>query len=188
MKAAQLIRSLVIVSLCTAAASASMINFSLKPTQQDVLIGQTTSVELWANSTAASTSVFGLQVIVSYDNTKLQFTSSLNDGTFDFEGAAPLNSALVWSGQNVGADASIPDSGVRLATLQFLALHEISSTSVQMLTTSGAIVTGAYDSSDADVPVILGAPVAIRVFTPEPASVLSLMLLAGCGLRRRQLA
>jgi hypothetical protein len=189
MKSIYSVKLTVILCLCTtAAASAGMINFSLTPASQNLMIGQTAQVELWAKSTSSSTEVFGLQVIVAFDNTKLQYTSSVNQGVFDVEGAAPLSSALVWSGQNLGANEVIPFTPVHLATLKFLATDVVTSTSIEMLPSSGAVDTGAYDITDESVATTLGPPIDVTVITPEPTTVLSFLLLAAGGLCRRRAA
>ncbi len=178
MKSAHLIKIAATLLCGTSIASAGMISLDLKPPTQDIFINGTANIELWAKSTPTLTEVFGIQVIVAFDNTKLQYLGTVDAGVFDLEGASGLGSAVVWSGQNLGANAEVSTAGVCLTTLQFKGLTDVQGTNLSILPSLGAVLTGGYDILDNDVPVSIGSGATVNVVTPEPDTALLFGLLS----------
>ena len=191
-----------LITVAMAANAQSLINLELRPTVQNILVGQTATVELWAvASTPTAVELASMDVNITWNSSVVNPINSTTSGgavgDWTLQGflAGPaVNSSLSdgdarWTAiSNFFNIVSVPSSGIKLINFTFTGVA-LGTTQVSMpATLTGSTPTDVFQPTTGNsILGTIGPSVTINV-VPEPATMTALGLGLAAMLRSRKRA
>jgi len=198
------------LGMCVGAAASreaqALINIQLRPVTQTVTVGSSVSVGIYAVSDNTSTQLLSaLQMIFTWDTSKLQLTGSSAVAPLSFQGflmgpdgineANPPadGNAIIYALDNPGSPIGATPLGTQIATLQFNALALAVLTPINILAAAGQApnteMTAVFDGNMPNQMVtgsFTGGTVTIVALPTPGAGALFFVGALAAGRRRRK--